>query len=89
MRIKKSYDILGDKIRVKLIDTDEFAGRYDIQKKIIYININQSQEEMIRTFWHELVHCIQFQMGLNQAVSHELLEIMAETFSKVFYKIIK
>ena len=89
MRIKKSYDILGDKIRVKLIDTDEFAGMYDIQKKIIYININQSQEEMIRTFWHELVHCIQFQMGLNQAVFHEFLEIMAETFSYVFFNILK
>lgn len=62
---------------------------YDSNKKTIYISVNQSKEEQVKTFWHEMTHCIQFQMGLNQAVSHELLEIMAENFSKALFKIVK
>lgn len=88
-KIKKSYTVLGDKVKVKFVDTLEFAGMYDSSKHIIYISTNQSKEEQVKTFWHEMTHCIQFQMGLNQAVSHELLEIMAETFSKVLFKLVK
>ena len=89
MKIKSSYNILGDKIKVKMIDTGEWAGMYDSTKQTIYISTRQNKEEQLKTFWHEMTHCIQYQIGLNQAVSHELLEIMAETFSKVLYKIVK
>jgi Zn-dependent peptidase ImmA (M78 family) len=88
-KIKKSYNVLGRKTKIKLMNTHDFAGMYDPDKDTIYISTNQSEEQIIETFWHELIHNIQYQTGINQAVSRELLEVMAETGSRVIAEILK
>lgn len=79
---------MGEKIKIKFVDTHEFAGLWDSQKNTIYISIHQSNEQIHETFWHEIVHCMQYLTGINQAVPRELLEVMAETQSRVIHKIV-
>lgn len=37
-KIKKSYKINGKRIRIKMVDTMDFAGLYDHNKRIIFIS---------------------------------------------------
>lgn len=89
LKILKSYKLMGKTVKVKLIDTQDYAGLYDPDKHTIYLSINQSDEQLEESFWHEMNHCMQFLSGVNQAVSRELLEIMAEMNSRITAKIIR
>lgn len=77
-KLPKTYTVKGAKYKIKLVDTDMFAGMCDPQKKIIYISIHQSKEQIEHTFYHEVNHALQFEIGINQAVSRETMEILAE-----------
>ena len=89
MKIKKSYKICGYRIKIKIIDTADFAGLYDSTKDTIYISSNQSTNEMEKTLYHECIHVLQYKPGIQQAVSRELLEVMAETGSQMIFDLIK
>lgn len=88
MKIKKSYKIMGKRIRIKMVDTNQFCGMWDPDKNIIYLSINQSEEQMQESFWHEINHMMQTFSGVTQAVSHELMEIMAEMNSRIIVQIL-
>lgn len=87
-KIAKSYKIMGRRIRIKMVETNEWAGMYDHEKKIIFISVNQSDRQKIETVFHEIIHCIQYSTAINQAVSRELLEVMAETTSQEIVSIL-
>lgn len=89
LKIKKSYKINGKTIKVKVVDTHDFAGLWDPQKMTIYLSANQSEDSMQETFWHEWNHYMQWESGVNQAVSRELMEVMAEKNSRTINAIIK
>jgi len=87
--LPKSIPILGHKIKIKVVDTQDYAGLWDYSVNTIFISINQSPEQMEETFWHELNHCIQWHTALNQAVPRELLETMAEMNSRILPGLIR
>jgi Zn-dependent peptidase ImmA (M78 family) len=87
MRQNKSITILGRKIKVRF-KTDEqlkkmmgyaVHGLYDHKSKTIYISSEMCEKEKRLTLYHELTHAIQFIVGLNQVIPHELQEIICET----------
>lgn len=87
--LPKSLNILGHKIKIKLINTHEYAGLWDYTCNTIFISSNQSEDQLEETFWHEIGHCIQWHTALNQAIPRELLETMAEMNSRIIVKIIR
>jgi len=89
MKIKKSYKIMGETIKIKMVDTMEFAGMYDDKKNTIYISTKQSVDDMEKTLYHECIHVLQYKTGIHQAVSRELLEVMAETGSIFMFNLMR
>ena len=89
LKIKKSYKIMGKSIKVKFVNTNAFAGQWDPMTNTIYLSIHQTQLQMEETFWHEMGHCMQHFSGVNQAVSIELMEIMAEMNSRIISSVIR
>ena len=87
--LPKSIPILGHKIKIKVVDTQDYAGLWDYSVNTVFISINQSPEQMEETFWHELNHCIQWHTALNQAIPRELLETMAEMNSRILPGLIR
>lgn len=79
MKIPKKINVFGVVYKIKFIDTDLFAGLCDPSKKTIFLNINQSKDQILSTYIHETIHAMQFSIGMNQAISRELMEIMAES----------
>ena len=86
-KIRKSYNVMGSKIKIKIVERMSELGLYDNQNNIIYLNKNQTDEELLKTLLHELIHALQFKSGIHQAVSGELLEVMAETGSVLFFEL--
>ena len=87
--LPKSITVLGHKIKIKVVNTNEYAGLWDYSVNTIFISINQSPDQMEETFWHELNHCIQWHTALNQAIPRELLETMAEMNSRILPGLIR
>ena len=54
-------------------------GLCDRSNHIIYIEDSQSEREKIQTLMHEVIHAISFRVGLSQAISSELEEIVCES----------
>lgn len=88
-KIKKSYVVFGTKFKIKLVDTPLFAGLCDPDLKTIFININQSEEQILATFWHEMFHAMQFVLGMNNAISREMMEILAENSATMVMGVLK
>lgn len=88
-KIKKSYIVFGTKFKVKLVDTSLFAGLCDPDNKTIFININQSEEQILATLWHELFHAMQFVLGMNNAISREMMEMLAENSATLVIQVMK
>lgn len=88
-KIKKSYMVFGTKFKVKMVDTPLFSGLCDPDLKIIYINVNQSEEQILATLWHELFHAMQFVLGMNNAISREMMEMLAENSATLVIQILK
>ena len=82
MKIPKKINILGKTYKIVLVDGFNYAGMCDTSG-VIYLQNNQHPEDMAYTLIHEIIHAWQFRIGLNQAVSRETLEIIAEGISIV------
>lgn len=82
-KLPKSFKMLGKKIKVKLVDTQDFAGLWDPNANTIFLSINQTEEQLEESFWHECTHAEQYLTALNQALSRELMEVMAEMRSRM------
>jgi len=89
LKLPKTISVLGKKIKVKLVDTKDYAGLWDYESLTIYLSINQTPEQLEETWHHELEHCIQWMTALNQAIPRELLETMAEMRSRLMPELIR
>lgn len=87
--LPKSITILGHKIKIKVVNTQDYAGLWDYTCNTIFLSSNQSQDQLEESFWHEWQHCVQWHTALNQAVPRELLETMAEMNSRLITKTIR
>lgn len=88
-KIPKTLTVFGKKFKIKLIDTHEFAGLMDAEKATIYLSIHQTEQQLIATFWHEVFHSLHYRIGLNQALSRDMMEVLAEAQSTLLMEILK
>lgn len=89
MKIPNSLPVFGVKYKIRFVDTDLFAGLCDPEKKTIFINRNQSKENIEITYWHEVFHAMQFSLGMNNAISREMMEMLAENSAKLVVQCLK
>ena len=89
MKIPKTVSIFGKKFKVKIVHTREFAGMMDSERSIIYLSAHQTKEEMLATYLHEAFHALHWRIGLNQALSKDMLEVLAESQSTLIMELFK
>ena len=79
--IPKKINIYGVKFKIKLTKMTEYSGLMDYKAKTIYISeiYNKTDKERVATLWHEIFHAIHYRIGLDQAISREMLEVLAES----------
>lgn len=104
MQVPRKVEILGKKFKVFLVDQETLNIAMEIPehmrnpgpdgglrycKKSIYILNELPLDEQIITFLHEVCHAIDIIAGITQTLSHELIEINAETKANGFYDCFK
>ena len=88
LKTVKTITVFGKKYKIKVVPEHYlYEGLCDAEKGIILLRENCSQKEMLKTIIHEVTHSWQFRIGLHQAISRELLEIIAEVNSVVLEEI--
>jgi len=89
VKIPKSMDVFGVKYKIKFVETQLFSGLCDPDLKTIFINVDQSPEQIEAAYWHEMFHAMQFALGMNNAISREMMEILAENSATLVMKCLK
>lgn len=93
MKIPKTFQVKGKTWSVEYkwkLSDPEFGpchGLCDPDKRIIYIDRLQPQEEKVKTFIHELGHAILFESHLNECGGVEgfVEEVIVSAYADVFY----
>lgn len=84
--MRRSFDIFGLRVPVKFFsdkDNNELLGFCTKNPIEIYINKDYGKEEMNSTLSHELIHAVIFRLGLDQTLSREMQEILAESIGEL------
>ena len=81
MTLPKTLNIFGVKFKIKLATLDGYLGMCDRRTNIIWIEKNQTDKEKLHTLIHEVGHAVYGRVGLTQAVSPEVEEILVESFA--------
>lgn len=92
MKFPKFIEILGVKINIKPIKSwkghkdvpEGLVGRYYPDTRTIYINTTFDEFTQKQFFYHEVNHAIMYLTGINQNISLDLEETIAQTFA-TFY----
>lgn len=79
LKIKKSYNVFGRKIKVKFAQLDSnIAGMYYNDKGLILINealAEKGYEDILQdTLIHEILHAMFYRVSIDQAVSWQVHE---------------
>lgn len=91
--MRSSINVLGVKVRIKKVKSwrghkdvsETLAGRYYPDTQTIYINTNYRKDVQKQFLLHEINHCIMYISGIDQNMSLDLQEVIAQTFAS-FYK---
>ena len=81
--------VLGEKYKIKLIKdlkSKGICGECDFDKKIISIDSSLKKDDYWSTLIHEIGHAIFNEASINQAISHDLEEVIVDLFSRVMTK---
>jgi len=86
MKIKKSYNVFGRKIKVKFAELDpSIAGMYDDYTGTILLNIDLTEKgnEIVLqdTLIHELGHALFFRVSIDQAVQWQTHEYIVNNMA--------
>lgn len=79
-------------LKTKVIVTKDLVlnhgamGLFSRQKNQILIAQDQTKDEAIQTLLHECGHALFSRVGTNQAISHELEEIIVEQYSIMIHE---
>jgi hypothetical protein len=89
-KLPKKFSVLvfGSKISVSLVPnlTANTGALGQYYKKAILIEACQDKENLEKTFLHEIIHALSDRIGLNQAISRELEEIVCESVANLIYE---
>ena len=83
---KFSLNVFGKKVEVKVLKglrEQGVEGLFIPAKWSILVNLEQSKEDAVKTLLHELTHAMIHRTGINQSLSHDLEEVIAENVSTV------
>jgi hypothetical protein len=87
---KFSLVVFGSRVPVSLVKNLALhagaLGQYQYLNKSIQLEAEQNNEEMCKSLLHEAGHSLFDRIGLTQAVSKELEEIIVESYSKLIYE---
>lgn len=89
-KIPRSVTILGRKYKVKLVNGIKFgekfaAGLVDFDQKIILLDKNQSEEELLVTIAHESYHIALNTVGFDQCMTEAEVESHCQVFANTFF----
>lgn len=84
MILPKSVDVFGIKYKVKMEVIEGLAGQCDRVNCILTINPELSEVEQFQTLLHEIGHAVFSRIGLIQAISPELEEVIVESLATAF-----
>lgn len=95
--IPSRLNVLGVEFKVKILSSkkmDEIHGsgiygNYNCNDRLITVRRQENKEEELATFLHELSHAIMWVNGSSQTMTHEMAEVMAQTFSYAFLEYLK
>lgn len=92
MMFPKKLDIMGLTFKIvhKPLDPDDkkYHGLCCMEKKVIYINPEQSKEDMWRTLFHEMGHATLLRNGFrfSSILDNDTEEILVETYANVIFE---
>lgn len=89
-KIPRSVTILGRKFRVRLVNGIKYgeeyaAGLCDFNKKLILLDKNQSEEDLLVTLAHESYHVALQVVGLEQCMNNSEVETHCQVFANTFF----
>lgn len=76
-------EIFGEMWDVKYVSNIRHYGYCDKEKKEILINTKYSKKMIVVSLIHELFHAYCSRCGIENAISHEVEEILADQFATV------
>ena len=90
MKVRK-VKVLGRTYKVKYMTKAQIIknvgyhayGYCDNENEVIVVDKELGEKMKLRTFKHEVCHAAMHVVGLDQVISSELQEILAETFSNL------
>jgi Zn-dependent peptidase ImmA (M78 family) len=62
------------------------AGLCDIITKTIYICTDQTEQEQVKTLYHEIFHALMEETGCRQIINYSTEQVAAEAFSNFIFK---
>ena len=91
MKIKTRVRIGANIWKIKLIDglaeTQDKRGLCNDDAKVILIEKNLDEKTLVETLLHEIFHACQYETGMYQGCSEQLLEIDAESKARMLAQI--
>lgn len=83
MKLPKSFNVFGKKIRVKSGDLGpNYQGMFYPGKDLIVISNDTLPEEINRVLIHEFFHSVITRCSLDQVVSYPSEELLVDMFTK-------
>lgn len=78
--MKKSIDVYGVTVPIKTYhdEHDQLMGYCEKSPIKIFINTAHSKKDQYESLTHELIHAVFFRLGLDQVLSYEMQEVLAE-----------
>ncbi len=94
MKIPNSINVLGKKVRIKKIkswrghpgipESGRMVGRYYPDTQTIYIDTNFNNQTQLQFLLHEINHAIMDVVGIDQTLTLEMQETIAQSFASFY-----
>lgn len=89
MKLPKHLYVFGEKYTLKQIEglsAHGIAGQCHKVNKTIIVDSKLKGAELQETILHELFHAVVSEVSIDQTLSHELEEVIVDTFAKAVCK---
>lgn len=74
----ENIEILGKCVSIYIREIDGAFGEFDSTKNSIYIDPHQTEREMNRTLFHEMIHAAFFYSGLDEILQQDHMEAICK-----------
>ena len=84
-KMPKSLLVFGETIPIELkkgMRDEGTLGEYNKETKIITMDADLPNDELMLTLLHEMGHAIEDRVSISQAIDKDVFEIITDTFAK-------